>query len=522
MSSTILIVDDEPVQQRLLENAVQKLGYKTLLAGSGAEALEHLNDQNSDNISLVILDIVMPDLDGMAVLEKLRQAGSKVPVIVQTSQGGIDIVVSAMRAGAIDFIVKPLSPERLRVSVQTALKLGALEGELNRIKHVTSGTLSFDDMIASSEPMARVINLGNRAAQSNIPILIEGESGVGKEVIARAIQGSSARKSRPFVTVNCGAIPENLVESILFGHEKGAFTGASDKHTGKFLEADGGTLFLDEVSELPLDAQVKLLRAIQEGEVEPVGAKGSVSVDIRLISATNKNLIDRVKEGSFREDLYYRLNVFPIWLPPLRERLSDIPALARHFMARFITEEGRRHIGAIKPSALELLMAYDWPGNIRQLENAVFRAVILCDDTELTIDHFPQIAAHLPEFEPSGSLELPAFNLMPFEQENSNYEQQIQQRAEQLVPSLAANTPTPQVQHYAGGANHFALVPMLDDDGNPRSLEQLESDQIRFTIDHHKGRMTKVARSLGIGRSTLYRKLKELGLEPGSEKDAAE
>lgn len=513
MSGTILIVDDEPVQRRLLENAVQKLGYKTLLATSGEEALEHLSGVDSSQLILMILDIVMPDLDGMGVLGKMREAGSRLPVIVQTSQGGIDIVVSAMRAGAVDFIVKPLSPERLRVSIQSALKLGALQGELKRIKKSATGTLSFDDMIAASDSMARVINLGQRAASSNIPILIEGQSGVGKEVIARAIQGSGARRAKPFVTVNCGAIPKNLVESILFGHEKGAFTGASDKHIGKFQEAHGGTLFLDEVSELPLDAQVKLLRAIQEGEVEPVGANRSVKVDIRLISATNKDLIEQVKLGSFREDLYYRLNVFPIWLPPLRERLDDIPALARHFMVRFITEEGRGHIGGIAPEAMELLMAYDWPGNIRQLENALFRAVILCDGTELAIDHFPQIAAQLPEFVPTGSDE---FKTPPIVRLDD-----IPGRAD--APSAIAlprQTALP-VQHHAGGDSHFGLTPMLTGEGEIRTLEEMEGDLIRFAIDHYKGRMTRVAKSLGIGRSTLYRKLKELGLDPGKDRDAA-
>ncbi len=509
MNSTILIVDDEPVQRRLLESAVETLGYKTLLAEDGEEALKQLAGPQSGDINLMILDVVMPGIDGMGVLEKMRQSNSRVPVIVQTSQGGIDAVVSAMRAGAVDFVVKPLSPERLRVAIQAALKLGALEGELKRIKKSVSGTLSFNDMIARSEAMARVINLGHRAAGSNIPILIEGESGVGKEVFARAVQGSSSRKSKPFVTVNCGAIPENLVESILFGHEKGAFTGASDKHIGKFQEAHGGTLFLDEVSELPLKAQVKLLRAIQESEIEPVGAKGYVKVDIRLISATNKNLIDQVKQRTFREDLYYRLNVFPVWLPPLRERQDDIPALARHFMARFITEEGRRHIGGILPSALELLMAYDWPGNIRQLENAVFRAVILCDETELSIDHFPQIATHVPKFEPSGSIK---FDIEPITRITDTSSESFQ--AHKIVPQS-------RVQHHTGGDNHYALAPMLDKEGNLRTLEQLEAEQIRFAIDHHKGRMTSVAKSLGIGRSTLYRKLKDLGLEPGGENDAA-
>ena len=267
------------------------------------------------------------------------------PIIVQTAHGSIDAAITAMRAGAVDFVVKPTSPERLEVSINSALKIEALQGEIARIKKKAEGTLTFADLIIRGQAMQRVIALGRRAAASNIPVLIEGESGVGKELIARAIQGESERKARPFITVNCGAIPENLVESILFGHEKGAFTGAVDKRIGKFQEADGGTLFLDEIGELPLDAQVKLLRALQDGEIDPVGSKKPIKVDFRLISATNRDMIQLVKDGKFREDLYYRLNVFPIWVPPLRERLEDVPELALHFLARFAAEEGRRVTG---------------------------------------------------------------------------------------------------------------------------------------------------------------------------------
>ncbi len=520
MSDTILIVDDEPVQRRLLENAVQKLGYDTLLAESGEEALEKLNQTNASKIVLVVLDLVMPDLDGMGVLGRMRDAGMKIPVIVQTSKGGIDVVISAMRAGAVDFIVKPLSPERLRVAVQAALKIGALEGELKRIKKSAAGTLVFDDMIAGSDAMLRVIDLGKRAAASTIPILLEGRSGVGKEVMARAIQGSSNRRSKPFITVNCGAIPDNLVESILFGHEKGAFTGANDKHIGKFQEANGGTLFLDEVGELPLDIQVKLLRALQEGEVDPVGANRPVKADFRLISATNKNLIEQVKIGAFREDLYYRLNVFPIGLPSLKDRVDDIPALARHFLARFVVEEGRGHIAGISSNAMELLLAYDWPGNIRQLENAVFRAVILCDNVELSMDDFPQVFAQMPEFIPQNISENAVSLDLSGEAEQSSILEVSPKTVDEIVPKIDQNPHA--VEHHTGGASHFALLPMLSEGGELRSIDEVEADLVRFAIDHHNGRMTRVAKSLGIGRSTLYRKLKDLGLEPGSERDAAE
>ena len=284
----------------------------------------------------------MPDLDGLGVLARMRQGAITVPVIVQTAHGGIDNVVSAMRAGAVDFVVKPVGGERLQVSLRNALNASALEGELARMKHSRSGTLGFGDIITKTPAMQAVIRIAEKAAASAIPVLIAGESGVGKELIARAIHGSSERRAKPFVAVNCGAMPENLVESILFGHEKGAFTGATERHTGKFVEASGGTLFLDEVGELPPAAQVKLLRAIQEGEVEPVGARRPVKVDVRIVSATNRDLIADVKAGRFREDLFYRLHVFPITVPPLRERPADIPALARHFLARFAAEEGKR------------------------------------------------------------------------------------------------------------------------------------------------------------------------------------
>ena len=340
MPKLVLIVDDDPTQRRILESTIKRLGYETKTAQSGEQALQLLEGPEQSAIALVLLDLVMPGLDGIEVLRRVAKNGGP-PIIVQTANGSLDTAIGAMRAGAVDFVVKPTSPERLEVSIKSALKIEALQGELARLNKKANGTLTFSDLIIPGEAMRRVIALGHRAAASNIPVLIEGESGVGKELIARAIQGESERRSRPFITVNCGAIPENLVESILFGHEKGSFTGAVDKRIGKFQEADGGTLFLDEVGELPLDAQVKLLRALQTGEIDPVGAKKPVQVDFRLISATNCDMIKLVKEGRFREDLYYRLNVFPITVPSLRERRTDIPELAAHFVRTFSTKHGR-------------------------------------------------------------------------------------------------------------------------------------------------------------------------------------
>jgi DNA-binding NtrC family response regulator len=343
--------------------------------------------------------------------------------------------------------------------------------------------------------MERVSRLGQRAAASQIPILIEGESGVGKELIARAIQGGSDRRSKPFVTLNCGAIPDNLVESILFGHEKGAFTGAADKHVGKFREAHGGTLFLDEVGELPTDVQVKLLRALQDGEIDPVGARRPIRVDFRLISATNRSLIDLVKAGLFREDLYYRLNVFPIRVPPLRERREDIPELVRHFTARFAAEEKKTFIRGVSAPALQLLSRYDWPGNIRQLENAVFRAVVLADEPMLSPDEFPQIAA-LVEGTP-----------LPPRADDAD--------AHNPVEPVEISFPPPP-------GDQSDNVTVFDEEGEVRPLAEIEAEMIRLALEKYQGRMTLVARKLGIGRSTLYRKLKELGISDTVSGIAAE
>ncbi|QDG75693.1 sigma-54 dependent transcriptional regulator [Labrenzia sp. PHM005] len=519
LSGKILIVDDDPIQRRLLQEAVTKFGYRSKTAENGAEAVRIMTGPEASEIDLIILDMVMPELDGLGVLERLRSDKISTPVIVQTAHGGIDTVVSVMNAGAQDFAVKPVAPERLNVSIRNLLKTSALEGEITRIQKKASGTLTFKDIITHSPAMERVINLGKRAAASNIPILIEGESGVGKEMIASAIQGSSDRKSKPLITVNCGAIPDNLVESILFGHEKGAFTGAVDKHVGKFQEAHGGTLFLDEVGELPQDVQVKLLRAIQENEIDPIGSRRPVKVDFRLISATNRRLIDQVKEGAFREDLYYRLNVFPIWIPPLRDRREDIPALARHFLARFAAEEGKPQVSGIMSDALAMLQEYTWPGNIRQLQNTMFRAVVLCDGPQLTFDDFPQVAAAIERPVGHGVTAPSPATLTPIAPAPADPPPLAH------APQSAAASPgaIAQAQPPAGfeSSAPFGFMRNLDPEGHIRKLTDVEEELIRAAIKHYSGRMTEVAKRLGIGRSTLYRKLKEYGLDDGGTDAAA-
>jgi DNA-binding NtrC family response regulator len=490
---TILIVDDDPAQRRLLQAAVERNGFRTRTAEDGKAALRAVDDYK--DIDLVLLDLVMPGMSGQEVLRELRTRRPGLASIVLTASGGIETVVQAMQAGAADFFVKPAAPERILVSIRNALEMSNLKGEVTRIAKKSSNALTFADLVAAAPAMRVVVRMGQRAAASSIPVLITGESGVGKEMIARAIQGGSDRVGKPFVTVNCGAIPENLVESILFGHVKGAFTGASDHHAGKFVEANGGTLFLDEVGELPLDAQVKLLRALQESEVDPVGAKRPVKVDVRIISATNKDLAKLVAEGRFREDLYYRLNVFPIEAPPLRHRKDDIPAMVERFITRFNAEEGRHVKGALAET-MAMILAHDWPGNVRQLENMVFRAVVLCEGDWLAPEDFPQLA---------GLLVKPANDPLP----------------EGAQPP--ANDPAPG-GYLAGLAAALPIeapappVALFDESGQMRALEAVERDLIALAIEHYAGHMSEIARRLGIGRSTLYRKLREYGLEPVEER----
>jgi DNA-binding NtrC family response regulator len=496
MAATILIADDDAVQRRLVENMVQRCGYETAVVDSGDAAIAMLTAPDAKAIDAVVLDLVMPGLDGMGVLAKIREAGLNIPVIVQTAHGGIDNVVSAMRAGAHDFVVKPVGVERLQVSLRNALNASALKGELQRIKHSREGRLTFADIITRSEAMGNVLRTSQKAAGSTIPVLIEGESGVGKELFARAIHGSGERAAKPFVAVNCGAIPDNLVESILFGHEKGAFTGATERHMGKFVEASGGTLFLDEVSELPLTAQVKLLRALQEGAVEAVGGRKPVKVDVRIVSATNRKLLDRVKAGHFREDLFYRLHVLPLTIPPLRMRREDIPHLLRHFLARFCAEENRPITG-ISGEAMARLSQLDWPGNIRQLENAVYRAVVMSESDQLGLADFPQAHA-----QPAPHEAHPAEPLL------------IDPAFHSTAPAMVTGNEIPIAPISSAGS-----LAMLTSSGEMRPLEEMETEIIRFAISHYRGQMSEVARRLKIGRSTLYRKLDEAAGDPVAGSD---
>lgn len=488
MAKTVLVVDDDPTQRRLLQAAVEKAGFACRTAPDG-ESGYALASEEANGVDVVLLDLVMPGLSGMEALERLSERRPDLPVIVLTATGSVDTVVTAMRHGATDFFIKPVSPERVVVSIRNALKMTSLAGEVKRLVKKSEGGMGFEDMIANAKAMRGAVKMAKRGAASNIPILILGESGVGKEVMARCIQGASERAGKPFVAVNCGAIPENLVESILFGHEKGAFTGAVSKSLGKFVEADGGTLFLDEVGELPLDIQVKLLRALQEGEVDAVGSRRPTKVDVRIISATNKNMADQVKAGEFREDLYYRLNVFPIDMPALRERKEDIPALVDHFITRFNASEGAK-ISAASTDTLKMLNAFDWPGNVRQLENSVFRAVVLCEGDVLQPEDFPQISGLSPKV-----ADLPDL-------------------------PVAANDPAPVAPSMIQVSAGESPVAIFGPDGELRELEEVERDMIQLAIDHYDGHMSEVSRQLGIGRSTLYRKVREYDLKTREDREA--
>lgn len=505
MTAHILVIDDDPVQRRLLKNMIERNGHVAHMAENGRQGLEVL-DRKGGLISVILLDLMMPEMNGTAFLDALSEREITIPVVVQTGQGGLETVVNAMRAGAFDFVVKPVSPERLGVAIDNALKLEQRDHRGRSTRRGRGESVQFDDIVSASPEMLRVIELGRRAAQSNIPVVIEGESGVGKEMIARAIQSASDRANKPFVTVNCGAIPHNLVESILFGHEKGAFTGATERHTGKFAEADGGTIFLDEIGDLPLEVQVKLLRAVQQGEIETVGARSPQKVNVRLISATNKDLITEVKEGRFREDLYYRLNVFPITIPALRRRKEDIPVLVRSFVERFAGEQKLATPLSVSSAAMALLTAFDWPGNIRQLENAIFRAVVLAQGSELHTSDFPQIATQVPghAISPEGRVSWDV-NSAP------------------AVPSPSSETGLPAVypnfrRHEAGESAEAGqpdnAISSLDRGGQVRRLADVEEELIRFALKFYHGQMSQVARKLGIGRSTLYRKLKDYGIDP--------
>jgi DNA-binding NtrC family response regulator len=473
----LLLIDDEPAQRRLVTAIGARAGWWVMGAPDYEAAQRILSSEDGRDVDAILLDHWLPGPAGTEIIEQIRALRPDLPLLILTAQSSVAIAVEAMRAGAHDFLVKPLAPDRLLAALNAATDRRKANSELRPLSEKISKPLAFDEIVGSAPEFRAALAIAAKAARTRVAVLVEGESGSGKEVIAQAIHTASPRGKRTMITVNCGAIPANLVESVLFGHEKGAFTGAFDRHVGKFEDADGSTLFLDEVGELPLDTQVKLLRALETGEIQRVGGRAIQTVDVRIIAATNRRLIDEVAKGTFREDLYYRLNVVHTQIPPLRARQSDIPGLARHLLARIAEQPGMRYL-SITDDALAVLMSYGWPGNVRQLQNALFRAAVLCDGNALTAADFPQIK-----------------NESTFSKRADDYH----------ARAMSGHSTNAALAHGPG-------VQLYESDGNLRTLEEIEADVIRLAIGHYRGRMTEVARRLGIGRSTLYRKLGELGI----------
>jgi DNA-binding NtrC family response regulator len=467
MPAPILIVDDDPAERQRLAEQFAREGHAVETFGDGAAALARLAATDGDGIKLMILDLVMPELDGVGVLRRLAEKGSRIKVIAQTTAAGADRVAEALRAGALDFLVKPASPERLAVSVRNALRLAALEDELARSHRSGDGTAGFGDIVATDAGMERALVLGRRAAVSDLPILIEGEPGTGKALLARAIHGGGDRRGRPFVILSRHTAD---LEKALFG---------ADRDVGRIQAARQGTLLIEDIERLSPDVQARLMSLLATGMLEQSAGKAPLRPDIRLIATTSTDLQERVRAGLFREDLYYRLNVLPIRLPPLRARRDAIPELAARFVARAAAEHGRPAHG-IAPDALALLMRRAWPGNIRELESVIRRAVILAEGPELIFaDLGVQPAGAAPAADRQG-------------------------------------VTTPEAPAMVGGLS------ALRADGDVRPLAEVEAAMIALALERYRGRMATVARKLGIGRSTLYRKLKELGISESVEKIAAE
>jgi two-component system response regulator HydG len=399
----ILVVDDKKSMLKMLSQLLADL-YEVETCASGAEALACLRGEPAD---VVLSDIRMPDIDGMELLRTVKEESPESEFILMTAFATVSQAVEAVKAGAYNYLTKPFEPDELKIALEKALERKQLREEAQILKEQVEQKYGFPNIVGESEAMKRAFGLARKAAESDTTVLLTGESGTGKELFARAIHYASDRHARRFVAINCGAMPKELIESELFGYVKGAFSGASKDKRGLFMEADEGTLFLDEISELSPDLQVKINRAIQEKEIRRVGDTADIPVDVRIIASSNRDLQEALRRGNFREDLYYRLNVFPIALPPLRERVGDIPVLVEHFLEQYAGEEAELY--EIEPAAMELLLNYHWPGNVRELQNAIERAVVLSEGRKVTRSLFPFIESADAEqsFELSAMLSLP-------------------------------------------------------------------------------------------------------------------
>jgi two-component system NtrC family response regulator len=447
----LLVVDDEQGTREGLSEILKEDGYEVDAAADGKEALEMLRAKGHD---VIISDLKMPKVDGMELLEKALETDPDVGFILMTAFGTIKTAVDAMKHGAADYLVKPVDTEEMEISVERCLEKRHLVQEARGLRERIDERYRFSNIIGNSPQMQAVFKTVAQVAPSRSNVLITGESGTGKELIAQAIHQHSPRKDKPFIVLNCASLSETLLESELFGHEKGSFTGALARRRGRFEQADGGSLFLDEVGDVPLPTQVKLLRFLQEREFERVGGSETLRVDVRVVAATNMDLRKLIAEGKFREDLYYRLNVIQIVMPPLRDRKADIPALVDHFLRRYAAENEKQVTG-IDEAALQGLIRYDWPGNIRELENIIERAVVLCVGPRIAIEHLPELVG-MPETEG---------------------------RRIRFTPGI--------------------------------SFEEAERELILGTLDAVGGQVPRAAELLGISARKIYYRLKEYGRETG-------
>jgi DNA-binding NtrC family response regulator len=459
----ILVIDDDTAVREVLTATLLNDGYQVTGVSDGASGLQVIQEHP---IHIVITDLHMPGMDGLEVISRITKLDSRIITIVMTGYGTIDYAVRTMKAGAFDFITKPFGPDTVSLIVKRAIEVLKLKQENHLLRKAVRDQYRFEHLVGTSAPMRRVLDFVEKVADSESTVLITGDSGTGKELIARMLHFNSMRRDRPLVPVNCGAIPENLLESELFGHEKGAFTGAAHTRLGRFELAHGGTLFLDEIGEMPLALQVKLLRVLQERCFERVGGNKTIHVDVRIIAATNQDLDQAVAERRFRQDLYYRLHVIPIEVPALRERRSDIPLLVNHFIER-LNDQRKTEIAGMEPEALARLMAYEWPGNIRELENLVERSVVLKKKGWITVADLPDRLAR-----------------------------------------TAASQPADQSEHFI----------RFNEDGInlTKELEQYENRLIGEALRKANGVTSKAAQLLQLNRTTLVEKLKRKGFDAKS------
>ncbi len=478
-SPRILVADDEPNLRRVLAAILTREGYAVTQAADGAEALELLRT----GVDVVITDLKMPRVDGMEVLRTVSSEYPAVPVIMITAFGSIDNAVSAVKAGAFDFIEKPFEQEQIRQIVEKAVKQASANQAAPSLRADDNSVAGRYGLIGESEKMQAVFEIIEKVADTPSTVLVTGESGTGKELVAKALHENSGRKNNPFIKINCAAIPKNLMESELFGYEKGAFTGATSCKPGRFELANQGTLFLDEIGEIPVEMQVKLLRAIQESEFERVGGIKTLKVDVRLITATNRDLEQEVSSGAFREDLYYRLNVVPLRIPPLRERPGDIPLLVAHILEKFRTRLSKE-VHGITEEAMAVLSAHNWPGNIRELENVLERTILFCGGSEIALNDLPEELCAK-----SSEDALEAVDVV-----NTD-------AASTAAPSSATSAPAPLE------AGKTSLK-----DAVRAETSRVEKELIAQALNETTGNVTQAAKLLKISRKSLQTKMKDFGL----------